>query len=180
MSHEIEAKIKVPALGPVADKLKELGATPLHEVRQVDTYLMDSHKLLHKNDCGLRIRQETIGTQETAMITFKGARSQSRYKSRPEFETGISDVTAMEKIFESLGYAKRITLEKTRSVWQFDGCHVCLDKLPRLGCFIEVEGPDENTITDVLTKLGLQGEPHISKGYASMMAHELKQEGKQK
>ncbi len=178
INHEIEAKIKVPALGPVADTLKELGAEPLHEARQVDTYFMDLHKLLHKNDCGLRIRQETVGTQQTAMITFKGARDKGKYKSRPEYETGISDVASMEKIFESLGYTKRITLEKTRSVWQLDCCCVCLDELSRLGCFVEVEGPDENTITDVLTKLGLQDEPHISKGYASMMAHKLKLEGK--
>ena len=58
MSHEIEAKIKVPVLAPVAVKLKELDAEFLREVRQVDAYFMDTHKLLHKNDCGLRIRQE--------------------------------------------------------------------------------------------------------------------------
>ena len=49
----------------------------------------------------------------------------------------------MEQIFESLGYTKRITLEKTRAIWQLDGCFVCLDELPLLGYFIEVEGPDE-------------------------------------
>lgn len=176
MSREIEAKIKVPFLGPLAAKLKELNAELLHEVRQVDTYFMDMHKLLHKNDCGLRIRREFIEDGQTATVTFKGARTKGKYKSRPEYETTVIDAETMEKIFESLGYTKRIILEKKRAIWKIDDCSVCLDELPFLGCFIEVEGPDEEAITTVLTKLNLQDEPHISQGYASMMRHKLKQE----
>lgn len=177
MSQEIEAKIKVPVLEPIADKLKELGAEALHEIRQVDTYFMDMHKLLHKNDCGLRIRQEFIDGVQTAMITFKGARTTGKYKSRPEYETGISDAETMEKIFESLGYTKRIMLEKIRSLWRLDGCQVCLDKLPRIGCFVEVEGPDEDVISAVLEKLNLQENPHVTHSYAYLMEQAMKQEG---
>ena len=172
--HEIEAKIKVAAFEPVAEMLKQIGAVFLHDLRQVDTYFMDTHKLLHKNDCGLRIRRQTIAGKQSAMITFKGPRSESEYKSRPEYETGITDVVMMEKIFEALGYEKRITLEKKRSIWQIDDCHVCLDELPRLGCFVEVEGQNESTISDVLKKLELQDKPHVTDGYASMMRHDLK------
>jgi adenylate cyclase class 2 len=179
MRHEIEAKIKVPVLGPVADKLRELGAEFLHDVRQIDTYFTDTNKLLHKNDCGLRIRQEFTESRHSTMVTFKGARLQSRYKSRPEYETGISDAGTMEKIFESLGYAKRLTFEKKRAVWQISDCIICLDELPRLGCFVEVEGPDEETISGMLKKLNLPDEPHVTAGYASLMENELKLEGTQ-
>jgi adenylate cyclase class 2 len=175
MSREIEAKINVAALEPVASKLKEIGALFLHTMQQTDTYFMDTHKLLHKNDCGLRIRQQTIDGKESAYITFKGAREKTKYKSRPEYETGISDPNAAEKIFEGLGYEKRLTVEKQRSLWQLDGCEVCLDELPELGCFVEVEGPDEETISSVLAKLNLQNQPHISRGYASMTAQKRKQ-----
>ena len=178
--HEIEAKIKVAALEPIAETLKQIGAVFLHELRQVDTYFMDTHKLLHKNDCGLRIRRQTIAGEQSAMITFKGPRSDSQYKSRSEYETGISDVTMTEKIFALLGYTKRITLEKKRAIWQTDDCLICLDELPRLGCFVEVEGPNESIISAVLKKLELQNEPHITDGYASMMRHDLKQAGIQK
>ena len=82
----------------------------------------------------------------------------------------------MEKIFESLGYHKRLTFEKKRTVWSLGGCEVCLDTLPQLGCFIEVEGPDEDVISAILQKLGLHNEPHIPNGYASMMSRKLKQE----
>jgi len=175
MNHEIEAKIKVAALEPIAGKLKELGAQFLHTTQQTDTYFMDTHKLLHKNDCGLRIRRQSIDGNQSAFLTFKGAREKTKYKSRSEHETGIGDPDAAENILEGLGYQKRLTVEKKRSVWRLDNCEVCLDELPELGCFVEVEGPDEETISSVLAKLNLQNQPHISKGYASMTAQILKQ-----
>ncbi|MHC5101006.1 MAG: hypothetical protein ACYSOG_04145, partial [Planctomycetota bacterium] len=59
---------------------------------------------------------------------------------------------------------------------RLDDCEICLDELPYLGCFVEVEGPDEDVISGVLEKLDLHNEPHISHGYAAMMSHKLKQE----
>lgn len=176
MSHEIEAKIKVAALEPVRDTLEKLGAHFVQSVRQVDTYLMDTHKLLKKNDCGLRIRQQIADGQMSAKITFKGPRTDSKFKSRAEYETGIDDAATMEKIFDALGYHKRLTFEKKRAVWALDECEICLDELPHLGCFVEVEGPDEDAISGVLEKLNLHNEPHISEGYAAMMSRKLKQE----
>lgn len=174
--HEIEAKIKVAALEPVAEALNTLDANLLREIRQIDTYFMDADGLLKKNDCGLRIRQEWIDGKQSALITFKGAKVNSPYKSRPEFETGVDDADITAKIFESLGYKKRITVEKKRIVWKLDGCDVCLDNVARLGCFVEVEGPDEPVIAGVLEKLELQDEPILKRGYAAMTANALKQE----
>ena len=176
MSHEIEAKIKVAALEPIADKLKQLGANFLHDVQQVDTHFMDAASQLRKSDCALRIRQQVIGDESSALMTFKGPRSDSKFKARPEYETGVANAETAQTIFESLGYRKAIIVEKKRSMWSLDGCEVCLDELPHLGCFVEVEGPCEEVITGVLEKLGLHKEPHISKGYAAMMARKLKQE----
>jgi adenylate cyclase class 2 len=174
MNHEIEAKIKVEALEPVAGRLQELGAQFLHTMQQADTYFMDTHKLLHKNDCGLRIRRQSIDAKESAYLTFKGAREKTKYKSRPEHETGVSDPNAAENILQGLGYQKRLKVEKKRSVWRLDNCEVCLDELPDLGCFVEVEGPDEEVISNVLAKLSLQDKRHIPHSYASMVAQTLK------
>ena len=176
MSHEIEAKIKVAQLEPVAETLKTLGATPVHDIRQIDTYFMDADGLLAKNDCGLRIRQETIDGQQSTRMTFKGAKIGGPYKSRPEFETGVDDADITANIFESLGYTKRLQVCKHRSMWALDDCDVCLDEVERLGCFVEVEGPDETTIAGVLEKLNLHNAPLIKQGYASMTAEILKQE----
>ena len=169
MNQEIEAKIKVPALSPTETRLKELGGRFMHTIHQVDTYFMDTHKLLHKNGCGLRIRRQVISGIHTALITFKGARGPGKYKTRPEFETGIDNVEMMENIFEALGYHPRLVVEKKRSMWEWDGCEVCLDELAELGTFIEVEGPDEAAVESVLSELNLDTEPHIHDSYAALL-----------
>ena len=170
MTREIEAKIKVAALGPVADKLKELGAGFLHDIRQVDTYFTDTAGQLRDSGCALRIRRQVIDNESSALITFKGPRTDGKFKNRSEYETGLDNGEIGEKILESLGYHKKIAVEKQRSMWRLDNCEVCMDELPDLGAFIEVEGPDETTITGVLEKLNLHNEPHITQSYASMIA----------
>ena len=176
MSYEIEAKIKVAALEPIENKLKELNADFVQSVQQTDAYFMDRGEQLRKNDCGLRIRQQTINNEPSALISFKGPRQDGKFKSRTEYETGISNIEMTENIFESLGYYKTIVVEKKRDMWQLDACEVCLDTLPELGSFVEVEGPDENVISRVLKKLNLHNEPHITESYAAMLSRKLKQE----
>lgn len=174
VNREIEAKIKVPSLVPAQIRLTELGAKFMHNVHQVDTYFMDTHKLLQKNDCGLRIRQQVIDGATSALITFKGARTVGKYKTRPEYETGIDNVEMMERIFDGLGYHKRLVVEKHRALWKLDDCEVCLDELAELGSFIEVEGPGEDAVEHVLMKLNLHNEPHIRDSYASMCGQAIK------
>ena len=47
---------------------------------------------------------------------------------------------------------------------------MCLDELPGVGFCTEVEGPDEQQVTAVLKKLGLDGRPQISSSYARLTA----------
>ena len=176
MSHEIEAKIKVDALEPIGAKLIELDCDFRHSIRQTDIYYMDADGQLRSSDCALRIRRQVIDDAPLALITFKGPRADGQFKNRTEYETGVADADTAEKIFESLGYLKRITVRKQRSIWLLDNCEVCLDELPDLGCFVEVEGPDEATISGVLHKLGLDKQPHITDSYASMLSQKRKQD----
>lgn len=174
MSQEIEAKIRVAALEPVIETLDGLGCKFSHSTRQTDIYFMDAGGQLKKENSALRIRRQTVGGKQSAFITFKGPRTGGKFKNRTEYETGVADAEIAQKIFESLGFQKRIKVEKKRMMWLLDDCEVCLDELPGLGCFVEVEGPDETTITGVLEKLNLHNEPHITQSYASMTAHTLR------
>lgn len=176
MSHEIEAKIKVPGPELIIEKLKGLDCSFSHSTQQTDMYFMDANGRLKKEDCALRIRRQTTNGEHSALITFKGRRADGKFKNRDEYETAVENAETAEKIFESLGYHKKITVEKKRMIWLLDGCEVCLDELKPLGFFVEVEGPDETTITGVLEKLNLHNEPHITQSYASMIARTLKQE----
>lgn len=167
---EIEAKVKVDSLEPVAERLGQVGARFATERVQNDAYFADAAGQLAQSGCGLRLRMEAVDGQSCSVLTFKGPRQDGVYKQRPEFETAVTDGAAMTKILEGLGYHNYLTVTKMRRVWQMDGCEVCLDNVPLLGCFVEVEGPDEAAIKGVLSRLGLADRPHISKGYAAMIA----------
>jgi predicted adenylyl cyclase CyaB len=80
----------------------------------------------------------------------------------------------MKNILLGLGYKAHLTVDKIRQIWQLGKCEVCLDKVRHLGTFIEVEGPHEKAIENVLNKLGLDKNNHLSKGYAKMTADILK------
>jgi len=189
MAVEIEAKIKADDLEALARRLLALGAKPLRDLRQEDIYFDSPDGRLKKSGCGLRLRRQTeqknqndvindsAGAAENtakAYLTFKGPVGDSIYKSRPEAEVEVSDFDCALRMLESLGYKRRISFEKRRRIFGLAGCLVCLDELPVLGRFVEVEGPDEQTIGRVLKDIGLDGRSHISEGYAKMMAAALR------
>ena len=173
MKIEIEAKISVSSLKPIAQRLRQMGAEFVKRVQETDTYLKDSKGRLFKRGCGLRLRQQKGSAGKTAYLTFKGPKQKGRYKTRTESETEISNFNAAIKIFIGLGYRTAIVVQKTRQIWKWDKCLICLDEVSKLGRFVEVEGPGENQIETVVDQLGLSDHPHISKGYACLMAKAL-------
>jgi len=166
---EIEAKIKVESLEKVAGQLEGLGAVHEHREYHFDSYFVDAGSVLTRGDRGLRLRQLTVGDKVTAIVTYKGPREQTRFKSRREIEVEVADIEAMAVLLEELGFRKRLAFEKRRDLWRLNDCEVCLDELPLLGSFVEVEGPGECEIDGVLSKLGLAGASHISEGYSRLM-----------
>jgi predicted adenylyl cyclase CyaB len=171
MTLEIEAKIKVESLESIAQHLDRLGAHFVAEQVQSDAYFFDAAGRLAKSGCGLRLRTETVDGKTVSILTFKGPRQPGPYKTRPEYETAVNDAEAMVHILEGLGYCSGLTVAKKRCLWEWQNCQVCLDTVPPLGCFVEVEGPDNAAINNVLTRLKLADRPHITEGYAAMMIH---------
>jgi adenylate cyclase class 2 len=170
---EIEAKISVPSLRPISNRLKEIGAVFVKRVRETDTYLKDSKARLLKRGCGLRLRHQTGPGGRKAFLTFKGPKHKTRYKTRLESETQISDFDATLRIFMGLGYKTAIVVQKTRWIWKLGSCLICLDDLPALGYFVEVEGPSEKQVEKTLRKLQLADLPSITNGYAKLTADAL-------
>jgi adenylate cyclase class 2 len=176
MKLEIEAKVKVGRLEPVAEKLQRCGAKSLQTVHEEDLYFDSGKNVLIKKDCGLRLRKRTPKTSNLKpqiYLTYKGPRGKSMFKSRQEIQTEVGDFEAMKNILLGLGYKKHLTVHKIRQLWQWGKCEICLDKVRRLGTFVEIEGPDEKTIAVVMDKLGLDKNAHISKGYARMTAEKI-------
>jgi len=172
MCVEIEAKLKVDSLPEVEQKLAELGAEFLAEQLQTDFLFDDSIATLTTTDRCIRLRRQSVAGSESFFLTYKGAKEKSNFKKRQEIEIEIKDAESTQKLLSALGYEKVLVVEKKRRLWRLGGCAVALDQLPLLGAFVEIEGPDDKTITDVQQSLGLTDLPHIAKSYAQLTKEE--------
>ncbi len=173
MNTEIETKVKVDSLEATAARLEGLGAVFVCDLSQADAYFDDADRTLIKSDRGLRLRNETAAGSKKTILTYKGPRQATELKARREIEVSIDDETAMTQLLEAVGYEKIMAFEKKRGLWRMDDCEICLDELPLLGTFVEIEGPDQTAIADVTGKLGLDQLPHIDESYAVMMKSKL-------
>ena len=180
MNIEIETKIKVESLDEIAVRLDALGAKLLYELSQADTYFDDAAQTLFASDCGLRLRKQTDGKNQKIILTYKGPRQKSHFKSRTEIEIEVSEFEVAAELLNALGFKKSLVFEKRRWVWQMSNCVVCLDELPLLGSFIEVEAPGEEPIAESLLKLQLADMPHINESYAHLLRAKLAEIGSDK
>ncbi len=170
MNTEIEAKLKVDSLSEIERKLSELGAEFLAEQLQTDYHFDDANTTLTKTDRCLRLRKQMVGKNESLFLTYKGAKEKSNFKRRQEIEFEIKDADSVRKLLSALGYEQSLVVEKKRRLWKLGDCEVALDRLPLLGDFVEIEGPDEGKIAAVQKSLGLTDLPHITESYASLVA----------
>ena len=178
MYTEIEAKLKVDSLRDPERKLSEVGAEFLEEQLQTDTYFDDADAALKSGDRALRLRQQRAGQKESTFLTYKGAKEKNDFKKRREIEFEVGDGDLARMLLSALGYEKKLVFEKKRRLWKLHDCVVCLDELPLLGSFVEIEGPDGKSITDVQKSLGLSDLPHVVESYACLIEEKLRQLGK--
>ncbi len=179
MGLEIEAKVKVDGLDAISERLEGLGAEHRGDVTHLDTYYGGGEGVPIKRGCVLRLRRWIDAAGEKAILTYKGPKQKGRFKKRTEIEVEIADYSAMAGLLEGLGYRQELIIEKRRRLWRFRSCAICLDRLPLLGSFVEVEGPDEDIIGQVLAEIGLGGLEHINKGYAGLIKSKLREIGSQ-
>jgi len=173
MGTEIEAKLKVDSLQTPTEKLARLGAEFAQEQVQTDYYFDDANGALTKTDRCLRLRQQFADGHQKVLLTYKGAKEKNDFKKRKELELEVKDLDATASLLSALGFKQALVVEKKRRIWRLGSCRVCLDELPLLGSFLEIEGPDAEKIADVQSSLGLANSPHIQESYAKLIS-ELK------
>ena len=105
----------------------------------------------------------------------KGPQQQGDLKSREEAEVRVEAGDDAVAVLAALGYQPTLSFEKKRQSWELDGCKIELDEIPILGRFVEIEGPDPQTVMRVRQKLGLADRPLIKTGYITMLARHLKE-----
>ncbi len=179
MGVEIEAKLPVPALDPVRLALADVSATLLARVVETNHIYDSSDGRLHRNGSALRLRinTPTAEGEPTTVLTFKGPVEPGSLKRRREVEVAVGDAAAALDILAALGFIERLVYRKRRESYRLDDCRVELDEVPHLGCFVEIEGPNEESIGRVQGRIGLADIAHQHRSYVALLADHCERTG---
>lgn len=171
MTIEIETKLRVESHEPVRSALREAGAEMIGKVLEWNQIFDWADGSLRRAGFGLRLRTMTPvgGGESRAVLTVKGPRLPGPLKSREEREVEVSDAESAARMLQMLGYVPILRYEKRRESWSLGGCRIELDEPPRIGLFVEIEGPDEESIRRVQASLGLGHIQHTAASYVRML-----------
>lgn len=161
---ELEVKFYVTGLGRLERRLQEAGAQlsqpRTHEINlRFDT----ADGALGGSGQVLRLRRDS-----EARLTYKGpSERREGARLRKEIEFSVSDFEAARALLEALGYRVTMAYEKYRAVYELGAAHVTLDELP-YGNFLEIEGPDPESIHRTADLLGLDWEQRAPESYTGI------------
>ena len=141
MSIEVELKLKIRDKAEITAALKQLGFTEEELVVETDTYYTAAHHDFAALDEALRIRTvENLHTKEqSAVITYKGAKLDQTSMTRKELETEIGDAETGREILEHIGFVPVPPVEKQRQYWKNGTITACVDNVKGLGDYLELE-----------------------------------------
>ena len=165
MTHPLETEVKIPLSQPcgVREKLLSIGFQSIQSAQAEHSVLWDRHQELFSQGCALRLRTYGGATR----LTWKGPKQEdTRFKIRPELETGVDNGEAMEQILASLGFAPTLRMEKRRELLERPGLVACLDETP-FGAFLELEGTQE-AILQALRELDMETAPVETRSYPAL------------
>ena len=175
MPMELEAKFRVSDFRQVRRALKAAGATYRGTASERDVFFDTPARDLFRNGRGLRLRQvkmlrSTAGGKKSGwLLTSKGPiKRGSRVKARREVQTAVADGLAIKDILAAAGLVEFVGLTKRRASYRLGNCLIELDEVPKLGRFVEIEGPTQRTIEAARKKLHLPDEP-ITASYLRMI-----------
>ncbi len=152
---EVEIKYTLKNPKQVIKKLNELAIPEKNEEYQKDSYF----KLGSKQ---LRIRESKSGN-------FLSHKEKIDNISCNSYCTKIRDVKSTIKILEKIGFKKDSLVEKTRSTWKYKNFEISIDKVKKLGYFIEIESNKKRDFLNILNLIGAEIGSQDFKGYPNLL-----------
>lgn len=151
MQNEIEAKFLDVDFDTIRAALQKSGATCVQPMRLMRRTIMDyPDERLQSADSYIRVRDE--GGKVT--LTYKKFDSLS-VDGAKEISVVVDDYEATCHLLTAIGLEARATQESKRETWELNEVEIVLDEWPWLKPYIEIEGPDEQSIRRVAQQLGL-------------------------
>ena len=136
---EVEVKAKIDDFEKMDEKLKELGAVKTRKEYQEDIYFNSPIVDFKKSDEALRIRTTESDGETNIFITYKGAKIDSKSKTRKEIEIAVEDAEKCSEIFENIGFEKQRSVCKTRRYYSYENFEISLDDIEGLEPYMEIE-----------------------------------------
>jgi adenylate cyclase class 2 len=175
---EVEKKFAVAEPAELRARLRQLGAEPGAEVRQVDAYYNAPHRdflLSGVISEWLRVRTDDHG----GSIAFKRFHpvGSARPTHADEFETRVDDVEAVRRLLEALDFRPLVTVEKSRTAYRLADVEVVFDHVVGAGDFVEFEFTgDADGVADAtarleefIASLGVALGAEVTRGYPHML-----------
>ncbi|MGH8100734.1 MAG: class IV adenylate cyclase, partial [Chthoniobacterales bacterium] len=100
-------------------------------------------------------------------LTLKGPRQNGHQKTRMEVETPVK-YEAAKRILELLDFRVKESYSKIREEYGLNGSVVCLDHIPTVGWFVEIEGSPRK-ISDTARRLGLRSTDREHRSYRRLI-----------
>ena len=164
---ELEVKFYLSRPKELEEKLIAQGAQlkdpRVHEINlrfdTPDLSLLNTGRLL-------RLRNDS-----RARVTYKGLGSiEGGARLRKELEFTVSNFDTARETFEALGYEVYMMYEKFRTTFMLGNLEVVLDELP-YGDFVEIEGPDGESIQQAARQIGLNWDARILESYTVLFEY---------
>src|SRR3989344_8680458 len=174
---EIEIKLKVDNLEELEKKLADKGLVISKEINQHDivySRIDDTHDYTESYEGCIIVR---IRNQDgVSILNLK--KQLSGEMDNIEYETEVRDGEALHQILLTLGWKPTVEVKKIRKKGKLGEYEICLDKVEKLGEFIELEkmtndDDDPDKVRDELFKAlepyGLLRKDEETKGYDTQM-----------
>lgn len=168
--NEMEIKIQIGSeehFRKVFDACNALCGAPLSHVLQMDEYYDTADGQLRKQDLVIRIRSN--GGKKTIALKSPRVELPSGITNRIELEFVSAAEENVHEQLTSQGLNPHEAAEKERWTFIYKNCEIALDKLPFIGAFIEIEGPSETEIHEMVHLLNLSENQVVRQNYGELM-----------
>jgi len=174
---EVEIKLKVNNLEEIEKKLKDKGvifSKPVtqHDIIYSNTQNKDDFDKAYEGHVAIRIRYQN----DAATLTLK--KQLSYEMDNLEYESEIKNANDVHKILSILGWKPEVEVKKTRKKGKLEQYKICLDKVEKLGNYIELEkltqdydNPEDvrKELFKALEPLGFSEKDEETKGYDTLI-----------
>ena len=160
----IEIKARLPSLEPARRKILSMGASTDGTFRQVDTY--------YNSPAGRLKLREVDGEPASKLIHYD--REDTPDPKRSDVTIHETEEPGPLKTILARTLGIKVTVTKTREIYQHQGTQIHLDEVEDLGTFIEFERPikdlprDRKVLQALMQQLNIKNEDLITGSYSDL------------